>query len=136
MDKIKIESIAKYIEFLGYTKEYSLEIVSFIAEEVFDLLCEACCRTDFPSIAYRHIEKMIAYRFILNDLELNKLIGIEKLEKPIFNAKSVSIENTTVEMNSQSVQEITLNEYRGKIQSLYDSEYTGFVHRYRVPIWF
>lgn len=135
MDKINLDNVDNYIKLLKYEEAYSLELLTLIAEEVFDRLCEACCTTTFPQIAYRHIEKLIAYKFILNDISVGELAGIKNLESPVYSVKKTSIENTTVEMSSQSVQEITWGKYKDNLNNLYNDSYTDFVNRYRCLVW-
>lgn len=135
MDKINFERIKSIITALDFEIPESNAKNQFIAEELFLHLCEVCVRKDFPEEAYRHIEIMIAYKLILDDIEQKKKLETEANLGIPNQAKSISIENTKVEFNTDSKLPGKYDEIQDTIYSKQIRQYDSFVNRYRKLVW-
>ena len=85
------------------------------------------------------IEYFIAIKGILNKIETNDLKNSkEPNEKRERLAKSISIENTRVEFDSRSDEEIRdakILSYKNRLNDLFDSRLEIFCSRYRCLKW-
>ena len=135
---ISLDNVNKIIKELG-GDEIDAQLFNFIHDEVLDTLRWACYREDFPDDANRFIEYFIAIKGILNKIETNNLKNSkEPNEKRERLAKSISIENTRVEFDSRSDEEIRdakILSYKKRLNDLFDSRLEVFCSRYRCLKW-
>lgn len=135
---ISFDNVNKIIKELG-GDEIDAQLFNFIHDEVLDTLRWACYREDFPDDANRFIEYFIAIKGILNKIETNNLKNSkEPNEKRERLAKSISIENTRVEFDSRSDEEIRdakILSYKKRLNDLFDSRLEVFCSRYRCLKW-
>lgn len=135
---IKLDNVNKIIKELG-GKEIDAQLFNFIYDEVLDFLRWACYREDFPEDAKGSIEYFIAIKAILSRMEIDDL---NKANEPIKDrkriAKSISIENTRVEFDDKSEEEIrdaVILNYKNKLGYLFNSRLEIFCSRYRCLKW-
>lgn len=135
---ISLDNVNKIIKELG-GDEIDTQLFNFIHDEVLDTLRWACYREDFPEDANRVIEYFIAIKGILNKIETDDLKNTkEPIEGRKRLAKSISIENTRVEFDSRSDEEIRdakILSYKNRLNDLFDSRLEVFCSRYRCLKW-
>lgn len=135
---ISLDNVNKIIKELG-GDEIDAQLFNFIHDELLDTLRWACYREDFPEDANRFIEYFIAIKGILNKIETDDLKNIkEPIEGRKRLAKSISIENTRVEFDSRSDEEIIdakILSYKNRLNDLFDSRLEVFCNRYRCIKW-
>jgi|GEM_PF-2716945 hypothetical protein len=135
---ISLDNVNKIIKELG-GDEIDAQLFNFIHDEVLGTLRWACYREDFPEDANRFIEYFIAIKGILNTIEADDLkISKEPIEKRERLAKSISIENTRIEFDSRSDEEIRdakILSYKNRLIDLFDSRLEIFCSRYRCLKW-
>lgn len=135
---ISLDNVNKIIKELG-GDEIDAQLFNFIHDEVLGTLRWACYREDFPEDANRFIEYFIAIKGILNTIEADDLkISKEPIEKRERLAKSISIENTRIEFDSRSDEEIRdakILSYKNRLNDLFDSRLEIFCSRYRCLKW-
>lgn len=135
---ISLDNVNKIIKELG-GDEIDAQLFNFTHDEILDILRWACYREDFPEDANRFIEYFIAIRGILNKIETDDL---KKSKEPIEEskriAKLISIENTRVEFDGRSDEEIRdakILSYKKRLNNLFDSRLEVFCSRYRCLKW-
>lgn len=135
---ISLDNVNKIIKGLG-GDEIDAQLFNFIHDEVLGILRWACYREDFPEDAERFIEYFIAIKGILNTIETEDLKkSKEPIEKRERLAKSITIENTRVEFDSISDEEIRdakILSYKNRLNDLFDSRLEIFCSRYRCLKW-
>lgn len=135
---ISLENVNKIIKELG-GDEIDAQLFNFIHDEVLDILRWACYREYFPEDTNRFIEYFIAIKGILNKIETDDLKNTkEPIEGRKRLAKSISIENTRVEFDSRSDEEIRdakILSYKNRLNDLFDSRLEVFCSRYRCLKW-
>lgn len=135
---ISLDNVNKIIKELG-GDEIDAQLFNFIHDEVLNILRWACYREDFPEDAERFIEYFIAIKGILNKIETNNLKNSKETnEKRERLAKSISIENTRVEFDSRSDEEIRdakILGYKNRLNDLFDTRLEIFCSRYRCLKW-
>lgn len=135
---ISLDNVNKIIKELG-GDEIDAQLFNFIHDELLDTLRWACYREDFPEDANRFIEYFIAIKGILNKIETDDLKNIkEPIEGRKRLAKSIFIENTRVEFDSRSDEEIIdakILSYKNRLNDLFDSRLEVFCNRYRCIKW-
>lgn len=135
---ISLDNVNKIIKELG-GDEIDTQLFNFIHDEVLDTLRWACYREDFPEDANRFIEYFIAIKGILNKIETDDLKNSkEPIEERKRLAKSISIENTRVEFDSRSDEEIRdakILSYKNRLNDLFDSRLEVFCNRFRCIKW-
>lgn len=135
---ISLDNVNKIIKELG-GDEIDAQLFNFIHDEVLDILRWACYREDFPEDGNRFIEYFIAIKGILNKIETNNLKNFkESNEKRERVSKAISIENTRVEFDSRSDEEIRhakILSYKNRLNDLFDSRLEIFCSRYRCLKW-
>ncbi len=135
---ISLDNVNKIIRELG-GDEIDAQLFNFVHDEVLDILRWACYREDFPEDANRFIEYFIAIKGILNTIETEDLKNSkEPNEKRERFAKSITIENTRVEFDSRSDEEIRdakILSYKNRLNDLFDFRLEIFCSRYRCLKW-
>lgn len=135
---ISLDNVNNIIKELG-GNEIDAQLFNFIHDEVLGLLRWACYREDFPEDAEKFIEYFIAIKGILNKIETDDLkISKEPIEKRERLAKAISIENTRVEFDSRSDEEIRdakILSYKNRLNDLFDARLEVFCSRYRCLKW-
>lgn len=135
---ISLDNVNKIIRELG-GDEIDAQLFNFIHDEVLNILRWACYREDFPEDANRFIEYFIAIKGILNTIETEDLKNSkEPNEKRERFAKSITIENTRVEFDSRSDEEIRdakILSYKNRLNDLFDFRLEIFCSRYRCLKW-
>ncbi len=135
---ISLDNVNKIIKELG-GDEIDAQLFNFIHDELLNTLRWACYREDFPEDANRFIEYFIAIKGILNKIETDDFkISKEPIEKRERLAKAISIENTRVEFDSRSDEEIRdakILSYKNRLNDLFDSRLEVFCSRYRCLKW-
>ena len=135
---IRLDNVNKIIKELG-GDEIDAQLFNVIHDEVLNILRWACYREDFPEDANRFIEYFIAIKGILNKRETDDLKNSkEPNEKRERLAKSITIENTRVEFDSRSDEEIRdakILSYKNRLNDLFDSRLEIFCSRYRCLKW-
>lgn len=135
---ISLDNVNKIIKELG-GDEIDAQLFNFIHDELLNTLRWACYREDFPEDANRFIEYFIAIKGILNKIETDDLKNTkEPIEGRKRLAKSISIENTRVEFDSRSDEEIRdakILSYKNRLNDLFDSRLEVFCNRFRCLKW-
>lgn len=135
---ISLDNVNKIIKELG-GDEIDAQLFNFIHDELLNTLRWACYREDFPEDANRFIEYFIAIKGILNKIETDDLKNSkEPIEERKRLAKSNSIENTRVEFDSRSDEEIRdakILSYKNRLNDLFDSRLEVFCNRFRCIKW-
>ena len=135
---ISLDNVNKIIKELG-GDEIDAQLFNFIHDELLDTLRWACYREDFPEDANMFIEYFIAIKGILNKIETDDLKNSkEPIEERKRLAKSIFIENTRVEFDSRSDEEIRdakILSYKNRLNDLFDSRLEVFCNRFRCIKW-